>query len=58
MPASGALGEWLAGPQPIRSIGWGFNPDTAAAHYQSFILPQAFDALIFLEETTAATLLK
>ena len=58
LPTSGALGEWLGGSQPIRSIGWGFDPEHAAVSYQSYVLQQAFDALIFLEETTATTLLK
>jgi erythromycin esterase len=53
VPATGALGAWLAAVQPVRSVGWGFDPQAASAHYQSFVLPQAFDALIFLEETTA-----
>jgi erythromycin esterase len=53
VPATGTLGAWLAELQPTRSVGWGFDPQAASAHYQSFVLPQAFDALIFLEETTA-----
>lgn len=54
VPATSPLGAWLAAPQPIRSIGWGYDPAAASASYQSFVLPQAFDVLIFIENTTAA----
>ncbi|MFZ1105250.1 MAG: erythromycin esterase family protein [Hyphomicrobiaceae bacterium] len=55
VPATGALGARLAEVQPTRSIGWGFDPEAASAYYQGFVLPQAFDALIFFAETTAVS---
>jgi erythromycin esterase len=54
LPQTGALGAWLAEPQPIRTIGADFDPDATFTHYYSSVLQQTFDALIFFEETTAA----
>jgi erythromycin esterase len=51
-PASSPLGDWLGAPHFLRSIGWAFDPDKPC--YEAFALAQAFDALIFIAETTAA----
>jgi erythromycin esterase-like protein len=65
VPAGGALGTWLAEPQKQRKMGWGGvafdDPATAypmVSTYVGWILPKAFDALVYIEESTATALLK
>jgi erythromycin esterase len=48
------LGDWIRKPQPMRAVGWTHDPDHPDFYY-SYTLSQAFDALIFIKEGTAAT---
>jgi hypothetical protein len=64
-PAAGALGTWIAEPQKQRKMGWGGVPpdDPSTAYlvvstYVRWVLPKAFDALVYIEESTATALLK
>jgi erythromycin esterase-like protein len=51
---AGGAGEWLRRPRPIRHIGY-------AAYDYGFeltaVLPLEFDAIIFIDQTTASRLL-
>jgi erythromycin esterase len=51
VPASSPLGAWLAAPQPFRSIGAGYDPDMPWSGYSTVGLKQAFDALVFIDES-------
>jgi erythromycin esterase len=68
VPAAGPLGDWIAEPQMLRSIG---GPALVEEHlddpvsaylmlsqYDIWLLPKAFDALVFIEESTATVPLK
>jgi erythromycin esterase len=52
LPASSPLGAWMAGPQRLRMI------DVSSAFDYLTPLPKAFDALVFIEESTATVPLK
>ena len=56
-PAS-KLGSWLDAPQFLRLVEAVYDPDNPATAYTTVILPKAFDALIYIEDTTASVLLK
>jgi erythromycin esterase len=65
LPASGLLGAWIAEPQSLRKMGWGgvSQDDPGSAHLSTagsstWLLPKAFDALIYIEESTATVLVK
>jgi erythromycin esterase len=65
VPALGALGTWLAEPQKMRTMGWGGKAidDTPSAYistaiYSTWVLQTAFDALVFVEESTATVPLR
>lgn len=46
------LGEWLADPHRIRWIGTVFDPTNTHRQYLTTVLPSAFDALVYLPEST------
>jgi erythromycin esterase len=50
----GALGRWLGRPTPHRSIGAGHDPGRDADSYIDAVLPEIYDGLIFIAESTAA----
>ena len=53
---AGALREALAHPQLERAIGVVYRPETElTSHYFEAILPEQFDAYVWLEETQAVT---
>ena len=54
VPHSTALGQWLAQPQSIRSLGGNQITSADAQNEMTTVLPHAFDALIFIYETRAA----
>ena len=58
VPAAGPLGTWINEPQNMRLVEAVYDPDNPAAAYQTIVLPKAFDALIYIEDTTASVLLK
>jgi len=49
VPAGSPLGTWMAEPQRLRNFGWAYHPDAPSS---TMILPKAFDALIFIEESS------
>jgi erythromycin esterase len=52
VPKSSALGNWLRKPRMHRSIGAGYNPDQCFEGVSD--LPQTYDGIIFIAESTAA----
>lgn len=56
VPAEGPLGTWLARPQLLRNLDWVYDPEDWS--YVRIVLSQAFDALVFIEESTATVALK
>jgi len=52
------LGNWLDAPQFLRLVEAVYDPDNPATAYTTVVLPKAFDALIYIEDTTASVLLK
>jgi erythromycin esterase len=58
IPKSNALGRWLAKPRLHRSIGSGYDPDRASNSYVQVNLPETYDCIIFIAESTAAKPLK
>jgi erythromycin esterase len=58
IPKGGALGRWLATPKSHRSIGSGYDPDRSSKSYVQVCLPEVYDAIIFIAESTAAKPLK
>jgi erythromycin esterase len=56
VPAEGPLGGWLARGQLLRNFDWVYDPDDTS--YIGIVLSQAFDALVFIEESTATVALK
>jgi len=58
IPGGGAAAAPLAGPLVMRSVGLGYNPNTDASTFVAQLFPGDFDALLFVRETTASTLLE
>jgi erythromycin esterase len=54
VPAASPLGTWLAGPQTLRAIGGAYTSEDDLTAYGTSVLPEAFDALVFIEESTAS----
>ncbi len=56
LPTQGVVAEWFRVPRQTRDIGAGYSeqPAEAESFLQSRVTPQAFDALFFVEKTTAA----
>lgn len=48
---------WLAGPRPLRSVGAAYNPASPESGYSVLALPDAFDVLIYFEESSPSHLL-
>lgn len=46
--------SWFRDPHPMRNIGAGYADGYDAYYYSDLALPQAFDALLFVEKTTRA----
>jgi erythromycin esterase-like protein len=54
VPAASPLGRWLAEPQILRAIGGAYVSEDDVTAYGTSILPEAFDALVFIEEGTGS----
>jgi erythromycin esterase len=57
IPSGGAPSTPLAGPIPMRSIGSAFGAGADASFFGPVTFPSTFDVLIYLQATTATTLL-
>ena len=57
IPGAGAAAAPLAGPIPMRSIGALFDPTAESAYFYNALFPNDFDLLVFVNTTTASTLL-
>lgn len=53
-PKSGPVATWLSEPHKTRSIGSMYAEDSAAQYLFDLKAPQSFDAMFFVEKTTAA----
>ncbi|HSO76058.1 MAG TPA: erythromycin esterase family protein, partial [Blastocatellia bacterium] len=53
-PRSGPVATWLSEPHKSRSIGSMYSEDLAGQYLFELKAPQSFDAMIFVEKTTAA----
>jgi erythromycin esterase-like protein len=53
-PKSGAVAAWLGEAHKTRSIGAIYSQDSAAQYMLDLNAPQGFDAILFVEKTTAA----
>lgn len=54
LPEAGYVAEWFAEPHKTRSFGAGFSPQAASSFSQAQRVPELYDALLFVDETTAA----
>jgi erythromycin esterase len=52
----GAVAEWFGESRWIRSIGWAYDRNNVAATTQLIVLPEAFDVIIYFEESTPSRL--
>jgi erythromycin esterase-like protein len=53
-PKTGSVAEWLHAPHSTRSIGAVYPEDAPYAFMANEVAPERFDALLFVEKTTAA----
>ena len=53
-PRSGPVATWLSEPHKTRSIGAVFSENSAAQYLAELTAPRSFDAVLFIERTTAA----
>ena len=53
-PKSGLVAAWLGEAHKTRSIGSMYSQDSAAQYMVDLNAPQGFDAILFVEKTTAA----
>lgn len=53
-PKSGPVATWLSEPHKARGIGSMYSEDLAAQFFYEIKAPQSFDAMLFVEKTTAA----
>lgn len=53
-PKSGPVARWLSEPHMTRSIGAVFSETSAAQFLVALTAPQSFDAMLFVEKTSAA----
>jgi erythromycin esterase len=53
-PKSGPVAAWLSAPHDTRSIGALYSEDTPYGYMASLTAPRCFDAVLFVEKTTAA----
>ena len=54
VPKDSALGRWLATPRAHRSIGAVYDPDRPSDFYERTILPETYDGIVFIAQSTAA----
>ena len=48
----GVVAEWFAEERPTRSSGAGYDPADPDRYYWTYLLPEAFDVLAFVDRTT------
>jgi len=53
-PKSGPVAEWLSAPHTSRSIGAVYSESSAAQYLMDLTAPHSYDAMLFVEKTTAA----
>ncbi len=53
--SSAGAAAWLSDARPMRAIGAGYSNDDIQKYFESVILPEHFDAVIFVDSTSAAT---
>jgi erythromycin esterase-like protein/beta-lactamase regulating signal transducer with metallopeptidase domain len=53
-PAESAAGAWLQAPHKVRSIGAVYSEDQPANYFTDLIPQKTYDAILFVERTTAA----
>ncbi|MCU1263756.1 MAG: hypothetical protein JWM21_74 [Acidobacteria bacterium] len=58
LPKEGAVANWFSEPRGTRSIGAGYGDEFAANFLVKQNTPKIYDALLFVEKTTAARALK
>jgi erythromycin esterase len=51
------VGDWLSTPHPFRSIGAAYQPSHPEEFFSPTILPDLFDVIIYLEDTSPSVLL-
>lgn len=54
LPKEGLVANWFSEPRATRSIGSGYGEEFAAEFWAHQITPKIYDALLFVEKTTAA----
>jgi len=54
LPADGPVAKWFGEPKGTRSIGAGYGDQFAPNFLAQQVTPQIYDALLFVEKTTAA----
>ena len=54
LPKDSAVGAWLAKPRLHRSIGAVYDPDRASNYYEHVRLPEMYDCIVFIAESTSA----
>ena len=55
--SGGAAAAQLTAPIPVRSIGAVFDPSVETLYFQRMKFPDAFDLMVYIENTSASTLL-
>jgi erythromycin esterase len=58
LPKDSAVGAWLAKPRLERVMGAVYDPDRASTYYEHTRLPETYDGIVFIAESTAAKPLK
>jgi erythromycin esterase-like protein len=54
LPQQGSAAKWFSEPRATRSIGAGYGEEFAANFLDKQVAPKNYDALLFVEKTTAA----
>jgi len=54
LPKDSAVGAWLAKPRLHRMMGAVYDPDRASSFHDRVRLPQMYDGIVFIAESTAA----
>ena len=54
LPGQGQVAKWFGEPRATRSIGAGYDEQSAASFLDPQVAPKSYDAILFVEKTTAA----
>jgi erythromycin esterase-like protein len=54
LPARGPVAEWFQDPHLTRTIGAVYSESNASKFFVNMVAPKSFDALFFINKTTAA----